>query len=189
KQLNAKEVEFTEGLEDLTYTANPNFAVLGPTYGKKAPEVAGLIRKNSRKIKKALEFGNSINLEGFEVTSEMVGEIKINIPEKYSASEFSHGKSNGIVYIEKDRSESLLMEALARDVIRNLQELRKKHNLEELQKVAIHLSDSKTIKKMLGDYQDVILREVRGRSIDVKKGVSGCEFEFQDEKIQVDISF
>lgn len=189
KQLNAKEVEFLEELAELTYMATPNFTILGPKYGKKATQVAQLIKDNSREIKKALESGNKINLGGFEVTSEMISEIKIKVPEKYAASEFSHGKSNGVVYIERKRSESLLKEALARDIIRNLQELRKKHNLEELQKVTIYVSDSKTVKKMLEEYNDIILREVRGSRIDFKKDVSGCEFDFQGEKIKVDISF
>jgi len=189
KQLNAKEVEFIEELPDLTYTASPNYAVIGPKYGKKASEVAKAIQENSRSIKKAFESGKAITICSFEITSDMVGEIKVNVPDKYAASEFSFGKAGGVVYIEKQRSESLLKEALARDVIRNLQELRKKHNLEELQKVEIEISDSPKVRSMLADYRDAILREVRGNSIAVQKNLTGCSFDFQGENVSVAISF
>ncbi|MBM3309617.1 MAG: isoleucine--tRNA ligase, partial [Candidatus Altiarchaeales archaeon] len=74
KQLNAKEVEFMEELAGLTYTATPNFTVLGPKYGKKAPEAASLIKQNGRKIKKALDGKQAVKLNSFEITPDMISE-------------------------------------------------------------------------------------------------------------------
>ena len=189
KQLNAREVEFIEELPGLEYTAMPNFTVIGPKHGKKAPEAAKLIKENGKAIKKAFESKKPIKLGEFEITPEMVSEIRINVPDKYAATEFSHERYSGVVYINRERSESLLKEALARDLIRNVQELRKKHNLEELAKIKVFVSKSKMLESTLTEYRDVIMREVRGSSIDVKEGSFESEFEFQKEQVKVVISF
>ncbi|MDD5111430.1 MAG: isoleucine--tRNA ligase [Candidatus Altiarchaeota archaeon] len=190
KQLNAREVEFIEELPGITYIASPNYAVLGPAYGKKAPLAAEAIRSNGKAVKKAVELSENITLNNFEITPAMVGEIRINVPAKYAAAEFSAGKSMGVVYIEKERSQSLLNEALARDVIRNVQELRKKHNLAELQKVKVLISSSPAVERMLAEYKDAILKEVRASEIMTAAGMkAGISFEFQNEAVQVEISF
>ncbi|MFH1789438.1 MAG: isoleucine--tRNA ligase [Candidatus Altiarchaeota archaeon] len=189
KQLNAKKVEYVTEVAGTTYAYAPNFKVLGPKYGKDAAKAADAIRNAGAKLKQALDAGRKTKLGKFEVSPDMVAEVKILVPEKYAAGEFTHKDSSGVVYINTERDATLMNEALARDVIRNIQELRKKENLAELDRIKVKITESPKVKAMLGEFEDEVLKEVRGDEITPEKEVSGASFSFEGEEIKVSISF
>lgn len=189
KQLNAKKVEYVTEVEETTYAYTPNFAVIGPKYGKDASKTGDAIRKAGAELKEALDKKKKITLGKFEVTPNMVSEVKIIVPDKYAAGEFAHNDSSGVVYINTERDGELMNEALARDVIRNVQELRKKEDLAELDRIRVRISDSARVNDMLSSFKDMVLAEVRGDELTVEKGVSGVSFSFEGEEIMVSIEF
>jgi len=116
-------------------------------------------------------------------------DVRVQVPQKYVSSSFSCGSVNGIVYIDTERTKAIVEESLAREVIRHAQELRKKNNLEELQRVRVFVSESKAVAGMLERFRGVILNEVRADSVDYSGERLESSFEFQGEKIGVGISF
>ena len=187
KQLNAKKVEYTTEVEGTEYAPIPNFKILGPKYGKDAQKVADAIKKAGKELKEAVDSGKTLKVSGFEITSEMVSEVKLKVPEKYVAAEFTPASSSGVVYIDTERDETLINEALARDVIRNIQELRKQENLAELDRIKVKITENNAVKSMLKDFEKEVLQEVRGDAITLNKDVSGKTFTFQEEEITVKI--
>jgi isoleucyl-tRNA synthetase len=171
KQLNCKEAEFVDVLPDVSFVAKPNFAKIGPKYGKEANKVAAAIKANPQDAKKIIDESKPALIGGFEVTPEMIAEVKLTVPEKYTASAFSNMSSNGLVLIETARDQSLMNEALARELIRSIQEQRKRNNLAELQRIRIEVSQDKDVDTMLEEFTGTILHETRADSITVKVGL------------------
>lgn len=190
KQLNSKEVEFLADLPEAEYVASPNFSVIGPKYGANAGRIASLIRENVVELKGAFDSGKKeLKIKDFIIARDMVSEIKIKMPENYAGREFSFENSVGVVYVDVKQSRELISESLARDVVRNIQELRKEHNLEEMQRIRVVLTDSESVRDMLSGYRDAILKEVRGDDIQLTpKMEGGKSFEFNEEELKVDIS-
>ena len=189
KQLNSKRVEYVTEVEETTYAYTPDFAVIGPKYGKEASKAGDAIRKAGAKLKQALDEKKKVKLGKFDVTPDMVSEVKIIVPEKYAAGEFTHNDSSGVVYINTERDRELMDEALARDVIRNVQELRKRKGLAELDRIKVRISGSDKVEDMLSAFEGMVLAEVRGDEIRVEKGLSGAVFSFGGEEMTVSIDF
>jgi isoleucyl-tRNA synthetase len=190
KQLNCKEVEFAEKLPKLEYEAIPDFKVIGPKYGKEADKVAKAIKSNPSDAKGIFESGVEGELSGFKVTPEMIANIGYAFSGDYAAAGFSVSTCHGVVLIETKRSDSLMNEALARDLIRHIQELRKKHDLGELQRIKVEVSDTPSVRKMIGEFRATVLNEVRADKIELKKGLSTSEtLKYGGEAIHYRISF
>ncbi|MBD3387550.1 MAG: isoleucine--tRNA ligase [Candidatus Altiarchaeales archaeon] len=190
KQLNCKAVEYVDSLPDVRYAATPDFSVIGPKHGKDANRVSEAIKSNPAEAKSIRESGNPGKIGDFEVTPGMISDIKLSVPEKYAAAQFSEGSSHGVVLIETERSETLLKEALARDLIRNVQELRKKNNLEELQRINVEVSKSEKVEAMLSEFKDMILEEVRAEGLNTVENLETPEnFKYEGETVFFKISY
>jgi len=189
KQLNSKEVEFISELPGTEYNVSPNFKVLGPKYGKEAKKVAEVLKKNPSLVKAVVDTQTPKKIKGIEVTPEMISEIRITVPKKYTGESFTADSASGVVYIDTERSESLVNEALARDLIRNIQQFRKKHNLEELTKIKVKVSQNSSIEKMLAEFKELVLTEVRGDEIGELTEEGDASFSYNGQKIQIKIAF
>ena len=190
KQLNCKGIEFVTKLPGITYTASPDFKIIGPKFGKEAGKVAQAIKENPAEAKKIKEKGKATKIGGYEITPEMILDIKLQVSKEYAAADFTYQNSSGLVMIETKRDESLMNEGLARDIIRNVQELRKKNDLAELQRIKVELSACKAVEAMLTEFKQTILNEVRGDSIKLTKGLKTEDsFEYEGEDISYKISF
>jgi len=81
--------------------------------------------------------------EKVKVTRDMV-EVEREVPEIYKESEFKFGQ----VYLNTERTEELEAEGYAREITRNVQQLRKQAGLEKLDQInqnimMVHYSESK----------------------------------------------
>lgn len=189
KQLNTKKIEHVEKLPEVSYVAVPDYSVIGPAYGGDADKVAKAIKENPLAAKKIKESGKKAQISGYDVEPGMVAKVTIEVPDNYAASSFSDGKSHGVVLIETRRSQSLLNEALARDLIRNIQEARKRMGLEELDRIRVEVTGSNEVEEMLKEFTDLVLKEVRADSLDlVDKLATKDSFKYEDKAIHYRIS-
>ncbi len=190
KQLNTKTIEYVKEVKEIEYIANPDYSFIGPKYGKEADNVAKAIKENPIEAKKAYETRKTVKIRDYEVEPEMVLSVSINVPEEYEATEFTQGDITGIIFIEKARSKSLMNEALARDLIRNVQKLRKENDLEEMQKIRITALNNPEMEDMIAEFEDLILSETRSEKIDLKTGLKASNsLKFEGTEIFVEISF
>ncbi|MBD3261141.1 MAG: isoleucine--tRNA ligase [Candidatus Altiarchaeales archaeon] len=189
KQLNAKKIQHTKTLEGASYKASPDFSEIGPIYGRDAPKVAQAIKNNPLEAKKILQTKGKGSLGGFEVGYEMVSEVALVAPEKFEACEFTVLDDTAIVYIETERGRDLILEALARDLIRHIQELRKKRDLKEMDQISVWVSDSPQINEMLGGYKNLIKKETRAQVVEAQENLETkyC-LDFEGKHIYYDFS-
>ncbi|MFH0862353.1 MAG: isoleucine--tRNA ligase [Candidatus Altiarchaeota archaeon] len=189
KQLNCKGVEYVPALKNVTYQASPNFKEIGPRYGKEAGKVAQAIKSKPQEAKRIKESGKAGKIDGHEITPEMIADIRMIIPETHAAADFACGSSSGLVMIETKRDQSLMNEALARDLIRHVQELRKKADLPELKRIMIEVTKDEDIGKMLKEQETAILYETRADQITLKEGLESKDrLEYEGKEIKYRIT-
>lgn len=122
-------------------------------------------------------FGQKLESEFENIIAEEVNIKKVN---------FSNEKSEAPVKLDTKITEELKSEGKAREIIRTIQELRKKTGFKVEDRIEVfYQTDSGFLQESMTKYYDIISREVLAKSIvDQKNDVDGSEeFIFDGEKI------
>lgn len=151
-ELNVKEVSIIDSADEyVTKTVKPNSKKLGPTLGHKMKEIIQASRNNQFIIK--------------EDTIEIAGEtlpLKDNFEIQFQAKEGTLAESqNGIATIlHTELTPELINEGIIRDVIRQVQELRKEMELKVNDHIYLYLnSDDNSINEAITSLADTIREE------------------------------
>ena len=83
----------------------------------------------------------------------------------FSKAEFDFG----LVFVDKERDEKILEDAIVREVIREIQEMRKKFGFKVREKILLTLSSDETVKKIFEKYKDEIKDEVGASEVFIGK--------------------
>lgn len=145
EELNVKEIEVIENPSDLaTVIAKPNAKLLGPKYGK---EVQTIIQTAKEGKFERLDNGN-IKVLDYELTPE---EMEIAYLSKEGAD--IETEAGILVALDTKVTPELEMEGKARDLVRQIQELRKAadYKVDDRITVALIGADKELLKKF-GDY-------------------------------------
>src|SRR5439155_360366 len=132
QQTNSKDIRLVglaeeEQLKKLT--AEPNFKGLGPVFKGDANKVAEALRSaDGRQLFEALQGDKSYRLKidnrDYRITSQMVS-FKEEMPENFAMGSFDDGR----VYIDLTIPKELVREGFVREIVRRLQEMRKRLDL------------------------------------------------------------
>ncbi len=139
-ELNVDRVEFTTSLAGvLAYELKPNFRALGPRLGERVRALpAALAALDASEAARALEGGEGLRVEldgeAVELSAEEV-ELRVR-PERGFAV---HRKGAMVVALDLELDEELRRRGLVRDLVRELQELRKERGLSVADHVALWL--------------------------------------------------
>ena len=179
KMSNAKELKIKE-VETKTFV-KLNYAVLGPKLkGNMSKLKKGLEKTNADEIKKAINEKNKYVINGFELSREdLIFESRIS--EELVAKEYS----GGVVYIDSKLDEGLYSEAMARETIRRIQEMRKELDLEETAKVNVAIECDSKFSKHLTENKDYIEKETRSRLSYGKKAGFVKEWVIEKNKVNI----
>ena len=160
EELNIKKIEFiARDAELVSYIVKPNLPKIGKIYGKLIPD-----------IKRALENTNTniiatrvANGESFEV--ECNGK-KLNFEpddvliETKSAEGYSCGEEGGfLTAIDTKLTVALIKEGIARELVRSVQETRKKSGFDVSDRIILGISGSEIVESVIDDYRDYIMNE------------------------------
>ncbi len=174
KQINVKKIVIKKFKVD--YDVKPNYSALGKTFGQETAEVAELIKKEVDKIAKQIDSAK-IKIGKFELTKEHLI-IDKKVPEGYGMATFA----GATVFLNTAQSVELEAEGYARELVRRIQSLRKKSNLnkEDEIELAIETSDKAMIEPHLKDLQ----KKVNAKKLEVAHEI-GEKFTFSSkEKIK-----
>jgi len=178
EELNIKEIEFSDQPQlYVNYEIKPNYKLLGPKLGSKVKLLAKeLARVDGGKIYHDLITNNEyiIELEGEKVSfKEEDLSVKLLPKEGFTASQ---GK-NMVVILTTTITEELKKEGWIRDVIREIQELRKSMQLPYDKRIKLTLitADSGLI-SALEEFKETLLKEVLAVNINIQnEDVSGMK--------------
>jgi len=135
-QTNVKDIKIGE-FEDVSYNVALNFRNAGKKFGTDTGDVATSIKNvDGKEVYDAIEKDGKYMLDGkFELTKEEVSFEKVT-PGHIFTSEFP----SGTIFLNAERNEELDKEGYAREVIRRIQDLRKKKGLEKNDSIRLHIN-------------------------------------------------
>ncbi|AHF79437.1 isoleucine--tRNA ligase [Thermococcus paralvinellae] len=157
-QLNAKEVKVAKVEREIR--VKPNFAKLGPHFKGDAKLIAKWIdEQNDRELYEKLMKGKlKVEIEGKEFTLERDHiVVEEQLPDFLVGEEFDYGK----VFVDKTLTRELMMEGLAREFIRRIQEMRKRLDLDVNDRIKVYIETTEENKELLKDMLDYVKRETR----------------------------
>lgn len=137
EELNVKELRFLEpGASFLDYQLRPNLPLMGKKYGKQIPLIkAALDKADPKEIARQVHEGQFVKLGEIEVLAEEIL-VEVRSPEGYAAQE----DGGVIVALSTELTPELELEGTARDLIRTIQELRKKSHLAITDRIKVWLT-------------------------------------------------
>jgi isoleucyl-tRNA synthetase len=193
-ELNVKEVKVLEGAEDVVaYVLNPLPSVLGKKLGKDFPAVQKTLREGAQEDvtgwAQTLMRGENVTVEvngqTFEVTPAEV-EVK-----QKSAEGFAIAQEAGYVAAVDTRlTDELLMEGLAREVVRRVQTLRKDADFNIEDTIQVKYVASERLNKAIAQFADYIRHETLSTSLESAEPNDGFhreDFSFDGETLSVGV--
>jgi isoleucyl-tRNA synthetase len=149
-EINVKQVSILENLKDFAETKlNINFQVLGKRIPTKIKDIISASKSGdwSREGDKLLICGEELNSL----------EYQIALVPKHIESAKALQSNNGIVILDLNITEELLLEGYARDIIRSVQQLRKDSDLNVTDRIKLNItSKSEEITKAKDHFQILI---------------------------------
>ncbi len=159
EELNVKQLTLCEDLGDIVQTVfKPNFKTLGPKYGK----LLGAIRDELPNLDPAVL---APLREGTNVTVQVDSQEVILTPEDVlfetrTAPGWAAGEDRGLaVALRIELTDELRREGMARDFVRQVQQLRKEAGLEIEQRIRIGYSADDAVHAAIQEWSDYIAGE------------------------------
>jgi isoleucyl-tRNA synthetase len=166
-QTNSKRLTIIASLPGVKTKIKPDYAKLGPSYGNLTPHIiAKLATESPEMILNHIEEENTYNftLEGKEIriNKDMLL-IEREIPPPFAGSDCRIGQ----VYLNTERTPELESEGFAREVMRQVQSLRKKAGLEKSQSIKLCLIAGKEMRSRLEPFRKDIKEKVGAETIEL----------------------
>jgi isoleucyl-tRNA synthetase len=168
QQANAKDVRLVSLTEEerlKRLIVEPNFKALGPAFRGDANKIAEKLRSlDGRQLMRAFKdeghFPVKLEEKEYRITSDMIS-FKEEIPENHAIGSFEEGR----VYVDLTIPSELVREGFVREVIRRLQEMRKRLDLpvDAFVDAFVSVSDPERL-TWLEDEKDYLMEEVRAKT-------------------------
>ena len=190
EQANAKNVVSSDKFENLTINALPNMKTLGPRFRHDVPKIASklaeasgdeIIRKLESEGTYTVKFeGKSVSLANEDIVFET------ELPENIASSEFEGGN----IFIDTELTPEILSEAMARELIRRVQDMRKDLDLDIEANIEVFLECSSDFRLLIENFKDFISHEIRAENFyfGSKAGDYEKKWNIEDYKVKITIN-
>jgi isoleucyl-tRNA synthetase len=180
EELNVKEVVFRENEEDLVdYSAKANFRKLGKTLGKDMREAAQKIEGLSgREIQGLLE-GTTLSIDvggrSLDLTQD---DVIIQRTERENLKVLNDGSLT--VALDPEITEELRQEGLVRDLIRQIQNLRKETGLDVSDRIRLTIAGPEELREAVDRNEEYLMGETLSVSLDWADDGTGSQVALGD---------
>ncbi|MGD2215734.1 MAG: isoleucine--tRNA ligase [Gemmatimonadales bacterium] len=182
-ELNVKEITFTADSDELvSYRADPDFAVLGPQFGARAPAVAEALKALGGPELSAWR------VQGGALSLEVSGE-RVEVPE--TAATLVQEPRSGLVVqsdsgvmvgLETALDEALRLEGIARDLVNRIQRLRRDAGLELDDRIRLGIFGAPKVASAAETHSEYIAGEVLAVAVEVgAEPPDGAEYEHMEQ--------
>ncbi len=183
EELNVKRVTLQESADDLvTVTVVPNAKTIGPKFGRHSGEARETIsRLDGKSVEQSLQAGErvTITIDGNETP---IDPDDVTIRRSYGDEWAGAADGQTVVLLDKRLTPELTNEGLARDIVRNVQNLRKEAGLEINDRIRVGLvTESASLRSAIGAFGDYIRSETL--AIEITPGPLGETATHKDVKI------
>lgn len=185
EELNVKEITYKEDMTDyLTYSLKPNFKVLGKELGSKMKDLQLALKNlSSEEAASVSKEPSTIQVAGEDFTLDSLNTLtSIEVKEGYAAS------SNQItcVVLNTTLTEDLILEGLAREMVRTIQSLRKEADFIITDHIRIFYEGDEKIDKMLEKYMDYVKNETLAEQI-IKQNMTAEEYSLNGHNCKIKV--
>ncbi|WP_293911776.1 isoleucine--tRNA ligase [Deinococcus sp.] len=166
EELNVKEVQLLDQYAELVrYALRPNLPLLGKKFGKAVPQVrAALSAADAAEVARAVRDGRQFEVthgeDRFELGPDEVL-VDAQSPEGFAASE----EGGYLVAFDTTLSRELELEGLARDLVRGVQDARKKAGFEVQDRISLHLSLTGLAREAAQAWQEYLQSETLAETL------------------------
>ncbi len=193
-ELNVKEVQVLANASDVVqYRLNPLPRLLGKKFGQAFPRVQAALREGSQddvsRWASALADGQNISLEldgkVFEMTPEEV-EVQQQAAEGFAVAE----EGGYLAALDTKLTDALIMEGLAREVVRRVQTMRKDADFNIDDTITITYTASERLSKAIEQFADYIRTETLSQALQNGEPVNGYhreDFQFDGETLSLGV--
>jgi len=167
EELNVKSVSIRDDRDGLyTVTVAPNMKTLGPKFGRHLNDAKkAILALDGRVIDARLTRGESVTLAVPGADAAITLE-DIIVTKNYGDDWAGASDGGTIVLIDKRVTTELKNEGLARDIIRNVQKLRKDTGLDIADRIRLNLeTDSQTLRSAIDQFRDYVAGETLATEI------------------------
>ena len=186
-ELNVKALEDVESLTDLmSWTVAPNFRALGPRLGPQVNEVkAALATADGASLRRALETDGFVEVAGHRLEP---GDVEVRAGRH---DDFALASDEGwAVALDLELDEALELEGLARQLARDLNDLRKRLGLALTDRVRVRLQVGLRVAAAVEAHRDWIADQVLAVELTVvgDAGPAAVALESGGEPVRVDLA-
>ncbi len=182
KLTNVKEVIF--GNMKLKYNIKLNYSKVGPKYGKNIRELEKVLKeKNAGELIETLGKNGFIDILGKNLEKEDL------IIESTSdeGKEFKINDSSGVISLDMEETPEIFEERLVRELMRNVQQMRKDKELVVEQRIKLNLDTDEETQKIIKKWTEEIKREVGAKEIAFCKVEGGKTSKYKDKNIKFEM--
>jgi len=186
EELNVKEVSFIDDLSTyMNFTVKPNFREVGKLFGSKIKEFQEALLHLSLdeiiSLKNGVTISILMNEENVEVTPDMV-DIRVNAKDGFNVSM----ENNLFIILNTERTEDLILEGIAREFVSKVQNLRKAHDLNVVDRIVINYYGTSRIDEVIRLFEDYIKKETLAISFETNPEASNS-YDLNGENVLIDI--
>lgn len=166
EELNVREVIFGDDETALAeLKAKANFKTLGRKFGKQVQAINQSVQKLSPEELKTAASGEGLTLKIGGETFELSGEdiVVERIPKEGLAVQ---AQGALVVALDLELDADLIREGLARELVNNVQNMRKAHEFEVTDRIHLKISSDEAVNTAVGAFTDYIKSEVLALSIE-----------------------
>ena len=163
---------------------------LGPKLRQDVPKVASkLAEANGNEIIIELESKGIYNVEFEDKTVKLSTEdivFETELPDNIASSEFEGGN----VFIDTELTPEILSEAMARELIRRVQDMRKDLDLDVEANIEVFLECGDDFRLLIENFKDFISHEIRAKNFNFgsKPGDYTKEWKIEDHQVNITIN-
>jgi isoleucyl-tRNA synthetase len=190
EEINIKHINLVQDeLFLVDYKAKPKFQSLGPKFGKKANQVAELIRSLSSDKLKELKTQEKIQvkLEGERIELSLED---LELEEKEKEGLLVESGDGYKVGIDTYMSEALKDEGFARELVNKIQNMRRQAGFQVMDRIKVNIIGTERLEKAVKSFEDYIKKETLAKVIShkVEKGELSLEWNINGEKTEISVA-
>ena len=181
-EVNVKELQFVEGGAGmLVKKVKCNFRVMGKKFGKMMKAVSNAVAELTQEQIAELESKEQITIqaEGQDALIELA-DVEIFSEDISGWTVANEGSLT--VALDINITPELKNEAVAREIIKRIQGIRKDSGFEITDRIQVVISESPAISGALAGFKDYIASQVLANSIEMGQPTEGTEVDFDDFK-------
>ncbi len=169
EEMNVKEIIFSSTDDEfMKKIAKPDYSKIGPKYKERAKEIARIIETTPI---------HELSKHGIDEEDYIIEEVP---KEGYDVSSIDGNKIALYTVITPE----LKKEGFAREIVRRIQEMRKKMELEMEDKIITKIGIERS---RLGEWEEYVKNETRSSKIIYEEPSNGMEWDIEGEKIKIEI--